>query len=140
MSDNALLISKYVQKILEESEEVVTMLDGNKKKIFALKQNENISFPFIVHSRSNLTVTYTKDIEFIHNVGWSNTVQFTVCCVSDDYIQAIDLANAVRHSLETYRMKNEDVYIHPILLINAIEYMTDYDAYVQELQFQCTVE
>ena len=140
MRDSALLISKYVQKILEESEEVVTMLDGNKKKIFALKQNENISFPFIVHSRSNLTVTYTKDIEFIHNVGWSNTVQFTVCCVSDDYIQAIDLANAVRHSLETYRMKNEDIYIHPILLINAIEYMTDYDAYVQELQFQCTVE
>ena len=140
MRDNALLISKYVQKILEESEEVVTMLDGNKKKIFALKQNENISFPFIVHSRSNLTVTYTKDIEFINNVGWSNTVQFTVCCVSDDYIQAIDLANAVRHSLETYRMKTEDIYIHPILLINAIEYMTDYDAYVQELQFQCTVE
>ena len=140
MRDNALLISKYVQKILEESEEVVTMLDGNKKKIFALKQNENISFPFIVHSRSNLTVTYTKDIEFIHNVGWSNTVQFTVWCVSNDYIQAIDLANAVRHSLETYRMKNEDIYIHPILLINAIEYMTDYDAYVQELQFQCTVE
>ena len=140
MRDNALLISKYLQKILEESEEVVTMLDGNKKKIFALKQNENISFPFIVHSRSNLTVTYTKDIEFIRNVGWSNTVQFTVCCVSDDYIQAIDLAIAVRHSLETYRMKTEDIYIHPILLINAIEYMTDYDAYVQELQFQCTVE
>ena len=140
MRDSSLLISKYVQKILEESEEVVTMLDGNKKKIFALKQNENISFPFIVHSRSNLTVTYTKDIEFIRNVGWSNTVQFTVWCVSDDYIQAIDLANAVRHSLETYRMKNDDIYIHPILLINAIEYMTDYDAYVQELQFQCIVE
>lgn len=140
MRDNSLLISKYVQKILEDSEEVVTMLDGNKKKIFALKQNENITFPFIVHSRSNLTTTYTKDIEFICNVGWSNTVQFTVCCVSDDYIQAIDLANAVRHSLETYRMKTEDIYIHPILLINAIEYMTDYDAYVQELQFQCTVE
>ena len=140
MRDNSLCLGKYVQKILEESEEVVTMLDGNKKKIFALKQNENISFPFIVHSRSNLTTTYTKDIEFIGNVGWTNTVQFTVCCVSDDYIQAIDLANAVRHSLETYRMKNEDIYIHPILLINAIEYMTEYDAYVQELQFQCTVE
>ena len=115
MRDNSLLISKYVQKVLEESEEVVSMLDGNKKKIFALKQNENITFPFIVHSRSNLTATYTKDIEFLRNVGWSNTVQFTVCCVSDDYIQAIDLANAVRHSLETYRLKNEDIYIHPIL-------------------------
>lgn len=140
MRDNSLLISKYVQKILEESEEVVTMLDGNKKKIFVLNFPENITFPYIVHSRSNLTTTYTKDIEFIRNVGWSNTVQFTVRCVSDDYTQAIDLANAVRHSLETYRMKNEDIYIHPILLINAIEYITDYDAYVQELQFQCTVE
>ena len=140
MRDNSLCINKYVQKILEESEEVVSILGGNKKKIFALKQNENITFPFIVHSRSNLTTTYTKDIEYIRNVGWSNTVQFTVCCVSDDYIQVIDLANAVRHSLETYRLKNDDIYIHPILLINAIEYMTDYDAYVQELQFQCIVE
>ena len=140
MRDNSLCINKYVQKILEESEEVVSILGGNKKKIFALKQNENITFPFIVHSRSNLTTTYTKDIEYIRNVGWTNTVQFTVCCVSDDYIQVIDLANAVRHSLETYRLKNDDIYIHPILLINAIEYMTDYDAYVQELQFQCIVE
>lgn len=140
MRDNSLCINKYVQKVLEESEEVVSILGGNKKKIFALKQNENITFPFIVHSRSNLTTTYTKDIEYIRNVGWSNTVQFTVCCVSDDYIQSIDLANAVRHSLETYRLKNDDIYIHPILLINAIEYMTDYDAYVQELQFQCIVE
>ena len=140
MRDNSLCINKYVQKILEESEEVVSILGGNKKKIFALKQNENITFPFIVHSRSNLTTTYTKDIEYIRNVGWSNTVQFTVCCVSDDYIQSIDLANAVRHSLETYRLKNDEIYIHPILLINAIEYMTDYDAYVQELQFQCIVE
>ena len=140
MRDNSLCINKYVQKILEESEEVVSILGGNKKKIFALKQNENITFPFIVHSRSNLTTTYTKDIEYLRNVGWTNTVQSTVCCVSDDYIQAIDLANAVRHSLETYRLKNDDIYIHPILLINAIEYMTDYDAYVQELQFQCIVE
>ena len=140
MRDNSLCINKYVQKILEESEEVVSILGGNKKKIFALKQNENITFPFIRHSRSNLTTTYTKDIEYIRNVGWSNTVQFTVCCVSDDYIQSIDLANAVRHSLETYRLKNDEIYIHPILLINAIEYMTDYDAYVQELQFQCIVE
>lgn len=140
MRDNSLCINKYVQKILEESEEVVSILGGNKKKIFALKQNENITFPFIMHSRSNLTTTYTKDIEYIRNVGWSNTVQFTVCCVSDDYIQSIDLANAVRHSLETYRLKNDEIYIHPILLINAIEYMTDYDAYVQELQFQCIVE
>ena len=78
MRDNSLLINKYVQKILEESEEVVSILGGNKKKIFALKQNENITFPFIVHSRSNLTTTYTKDIEYIRNVGWSNTVQFTI--------------------------------------------------------------
>ena len=63
MRDNSLCINKYVQKVLEESEEVVSILGGNKKKIFALKQNENITFPFIVHSRSNLTTTYTKDIE-----------------------------------------------------------------------------
>lgn len=138
MADNSLLISKYFQAILEENEEVRAII-GNKKKIFPLLQPDSLTFPFIVHSRTGISVEYTKDIEY-GNVGWFNNVQYTISCVSDDYVQCIELANAVRHAVETYRWKDKDIYIHPIQLLSASEYTTENDAFVQELIFTCMVE
>ena len=137
--DNSLLISKYFQSILEENQEVRDIVGNDEHKIFPLLQPANLSFPFIVHARTGITVNYTKDIEYGH-CGWYNIVNYTVSCVSDDYAQCVELANAVRHALETYRWKDEDIYIHPIQLLTVSEYTTDNDAFVQELQFQCVVE
>lgn len=137
--DNSLLISKYFQSILEENQEVRDIIGNDEHKIFPLLQPANLSFPFIVHARTGITVNYTKDIEYGH-CGWYNIVNYTVSCVSDDYVQCVELANAVRHAIETYRWKDEDIYIHPIQLLTVSEYTTDNDAFVQELQFQCMVE
>ena len=137
--DNSLLISRYFQSILEESKEIKDIIGNDEHKIFPLLQPANLSFPFIVHARTGITVNYTKDIEYGH-CGWYNIVNYTVSCVSDDYVQCVELANAVRHALETYRWKDEDIYIHPIQLLTVSEYTTDNDAFVQELQFQCMVE
>lgn len=139
MTDNSLLLNKYLQAILEESAEVKAILGTDTHKIFPLQQPENLSFPFIVHSRTGIQTHYTKDIEYA-GAGWYNIVQFTVICVSNNYAQSVELANAVRHSVETYRWKDKDIYIHPIELLSASEYTTDYEGYVQELQFQCMVE
>lgn len=139
MADNSLLLSKYIQQILEESDEIQEMIGENEHKIFPLLQPETLTFPFIVHARTGLTVNYTKDIEY-GNIGWYNTVNYTISCVSDDYVQCIELANAVRHAVETYRWKDKDIYIHPIQLLTVSEYTTDNDAFVEELQFQCMVE
>ncbi len=139
MADNSLLISKYIQQILEESDEVKAIIGNDEHKIFPLLQPDNLNFPFIVHARTGLSVQYTKDIEIGH-VGWCNTINYTITCVSNDYIQCIELANAVRHAVETYRWKNNDIYIHPIQLLTATEYTLDNDAFVEELQFQMTVE
>jgi len=152
--DNSLLISKYIQYILEHSNEIADILDPENaphdlsneentqdytQRIFPLLQPDNLTFPFIVHSRTGIQVTYTKDIEF-GPCGWYNVVNYTVSCVSDDYAQCIELANAVRHSMETYRWHDENIYIHPIQLLTVSEYTTDNDAFVQELQFQMMVE
>ena len=137
--DNSLLISRYIQQILEESAEVKAILGEDEHSIFPLLQPDNLSFPFIVHSRTGLTVYYTKDIEE-GPVGWTNTINYTVSCVSNDYIQCLELANAVRHSLETYRWRDDNIYIHPIKLLTVSEYTTDTDTYVEELQFQIEVE
>ena len=137
--DNSLLISTYFHSILQESQEIKDIIGNDEHKIFPLLQPANLSFPFIVHARTGITVNYTKDIEYGH-CGWYNIVNYTVSCVSDDYVQCVELANAVRHALETYRWKDEDIYIHPIQLLTVSEYTTDNDAFVQELQFQCMVE
>lgn len=159
--DNSLLISKYFQAILEESTEIADILDPENaphiapseqvypveeeqtkdytQRIFPLLQPDNLTFPFIVHSRTGITVEYTKDIEYAP-VGWYNIVNYTISCVSNDYEQCIELANAVRHAVETYRWKDENIYIHPIQLLTVSEYTTDNDAFVEELQFQCMVE
>lgn len=139
MADNSLLISKYIQQILEESDEVKAIVGNDEHKIFPLLQPDNLNFPFIVHARTGLSVQYTKDIEIGH-VGWCNTINYTITCVSNDYIQCIELANAVRHAVETYRWRTNDIYIHPIQLLTATEYTLDNDAFVEELQFQMTVE
>lgn len=103
-------------------------------KIFPLLQPKNLSFPFIVHGRTGIQVTYTKDV--VRGIGWTNNITYAVSCVSDDYVQCIELANAVRHTLETYRYRDNDIIIYPIYLNTVAEYMTDNDAFVEELQFQ----
>ena len=108
------------------------------QRIFPLLQPDTLAFPFIVHSRTGISVTYTKDLPL--GWGWYNVVNYTVSCVSDDYVQCIELANAVRHALEGYQWKDEDIYIHPIELLTVSEYTTENDAFVEELQFQCMVE
>lgn len=187
--DNSLLISKYIQYILEHSNEIADILDpehaphtdpeteteqeeqvftlqGSQEetnnltegteddatgetgepevivhdytqRIFPLVFPDNLTFPFIVHGRSGITVNYTKDLPL--GFGWYNTVNYTVRCVSDDYVQCIELANAVRHTMEGCTWKKEDIYIHPIQLLTVSEYTND-DAFVEELQFQMTVE
>lgn len=137
--DQSLTVSKYIQAILTESEEVLAIVGNDTHKIFPLLQPDNLHFPFIVHSRTGISTTYTKDLE-MGQMGWFNTVTYTVSCVSDEYDQCIELANAVRHAMEGYRWKTKDIFIHPIQLLGAAEYTTDNDAFVEELQFQFIVE
>jgi hypothetical protein len=136
--DNTILISKYIQKALEESAEIKSILGENSHKIFPLLQPDNLTFPFIVHARNSLTVTYTKDMHM--GIGWTNNVQYTISCVSNEYIQCIELANAVRHALEGMSYKDNDISITPIQLLNVSEYTVNDDTFVEELQFQMQAE
>lgn len=138
MTDNSLLCSKYVQKILEDNEEVKAILGDEQHKIFPLLQPDTLTFPYIVHSRSSLTVQYTKSLAA--GIGWVNEVVYSIKCVSDDYIQCIDLANAVRHAVEGYRIRNENICIEPIQLIQASEYPWDDNCFVEELQFRLQIK
>ena len=131
--DNSILISKYFQQILEENEEVMTILDNDDKKIFTLNRSDELQFPFIAHQRLNIMPTYTKDFH------WTNRVTYSVKCVSNDYEEVLALANAARHALETYRWKDENICIEPIQLASVSEYLVE-DGIVEELQFETIVK
>lgn len=124
--DNTILAGKYLRKILIENEELGKLIDSNK--IFPLLANADTTFPFITYSRTNLAPIYTKDMLT------DNIVSFTLVVVSDEYVQSLDIANAVRHSLEGYRYKDEMINIYPIKLQSIIEETLE-DAYIQRMVF-----
>jgi len=128
--DNSILAGKYLRKILIENEELMELISANK--IFPLLANADTTFPFIVYSRNNITPVYTKDILT------DNNAVFTVIVVSDKYTESLDIANAVRHSLEGYRYKDETINIYPIKLDSISEETMD-DAYIQRMMFSFSV-
>lgn len=135
--DNSILVSRYVQQILEESADIKNILGEDEHRIFPLLQPDKLTFPFIVHSRVSLTTRYTKNLPL--GFGWTNEVTYAVTCVSNDYIQCIELANSVRHALEGYQWKDENIHIEPIELQQVSEYTIDDTTFVEELQFRLQI-
>ena len=121
-----------------ETGEPEVIVHDYTQRIFPLLQPDTLAFPYIVHSRTGIVVEYTKDVHF--GFGWTNTINYTVKCASDDYVQCIELANAVRHALEGTRYRDDDIFIHPIKLLSVAEYTTDDDAFVEELIFTFDAE
>lgn len=138
--DNSILSTKYIFKALENNEELLEL--GLKDKIFPLLakmivnpetgEEEEITFPFIVYSRTSLKPEYTKDMLT------QNTITLQVVCISDDYVNSLDVANGVRHALESKGTNADSMVIDPIKLESITE-STMEDAYIQTLTFQYTV-
>lgn len=124
--DNTILAGKYIRQIMVDNQELMGLIAANK--IFPLIANPDTTFPFIVYSRTNLIPTYTKDLLT------DNLVSFVVIVVSDNYVQSLNIANAVRHSLEGYRYQDNDIKIYPIKF-DSITEETIEDAYIQRLSF-----
>lgn len=62
----------------------------------------------------------------------------TVIVVSDEYIQSLEIANAVRHSLEGCRYNDGTIGIDTIQMASITEETMD-DAYIQKMTFTFTV-
>ena len=121
--DSSILAGKYIQTILENNEYVMSFFpEETTKRIFALQQPDDINFPFIVYQRNSIIPNYNKDY-----MGWYNSVQFEIACVSDDYIQSLELANAVRYALEWHYWKDEQITIQRIDISSINEYALDTD-------------
>ena len=129
--DNSILVSKYIRRFLVENEEVQGLIDVNK--IFPLIDNADTTFPFIVFQRSNLMPIYTKDILT------ENQITMVIIVVSNDYIQSLDLANAVRHALEGNIYRDNDIVISAMKMESITEETLE-DAYIQRMVFTFNVQ
>ena len=129
--DNSILVSKYIRRFLVENEEVQGLIDVNK--IFPLIDNADTTFPFIVFQRSNLMPIYTKDILT------ENQITMVIIVVSNDYIQSLDLANAVRHALEGNIYRDNDIVISAMKMESITEESLE-DAYIQRMVFTFNVQ
>lgn len=128
--DNSLLIGKHIRNILNGSDELLQYV--KRENISALVANENTTFPFIVFSRTNLTPKYTKSGLL------ESLISFEIVCVSNDYIESLEIANTVRNLLEGKCYTDSELNIKQILLSSVNEdYL--YDAYVQRLTFSMVV-
>ena len=126
---NALSINKYINKFLTESEAVTALVEVQNIRPLILQPT---IFPYISFMHGNISSSYTKD-------GWSeDTTEVTIICVSDDYGQTVDIAEAVRDLLENVQYKDDDIYISQLRLIGSTEDQIE-NVFVQRLSFDVKV-
>ena len=111
-----------------------------KDKKFGMIAHSGTSYPFIVYSRSALNPQYNKDHGLANGLGHKNTVQITVDCYSDKYVESLAVANVFRNALEGKGWKDKDIYIDYFELVSASENTDGESYFMQTLVFQTEVK
>ena len=122
---NSLKVGKEIYSHLKENKSLTDIV-GNK--IYPIIVEKDTNYPFIVYKRSNVIPDYTKDYHF------KDDVIVDIICVSNHYVESVEIANLVRESLEDKKYGD----IVSIKLEGADEDFID-DAYIQTLTFNLTI-
>lgn len=121
----SLKVGKEIYSHLKENKSLTDIV-GNK--IYPIIVEKDTNYPFIVYKRSNVIPDYTKDYHF------KDDVIVDIICVSNHYVESVEIATLVRESLEDKRIGD----INSIRLESADEDFID-DAYIQTLTFNLTI-
>lgn len=121
----SLKVGKEIYSHLKENKSLTDIV-GNK--IYPIIVEKDTNYPFIVYKRSNVIPDYTKDYHF------KDDVIVDIICVSNHYVESVEIATLVRESLEDKKYGD----IVSIRLESADEDFVD-DAYIQTLTFNLTI-
>ena len=121
----SLKVGKEIYSHLKENKSLTDIV-GNK--IYTIIVENDTNYQFIVYKRSNVIPDYTKDYHF------KDDVIVDIICVSNHYVESVEIASLVRESLEDKRIGD----INSIRLESADEDFID-DAYIQTLSFNLTI-
>ena len=122
---NSLKVGKEIYSHLKENKSLTDIV-GNK--IYPIIVAKDTNYPFIVYKRSNVIPDYTKDYHF------KDYVIVDIICVSNHYVESVEIATLVRESLEDKKYGD----IVSIRLESADEDFVD-DAYIETLTFNLTI-
>lgn len=130
--DNSLKTGQYLLAVLNDNEELMSLL--GEGKIFPLLAKADTQFPFVTYTRDSDVVQYTKQI------GHDNTISITYRVYSEDYDTALEIVNLIRNILErkTIQFENE-IKINDIRVQNVYESFAE-DAFCQAITFSTMVE
>ena len=92
MSKQALFTTKYILELLNANSELVDIVAD---RIFPLDAKQSTTFPFIVIQRDNIVINYLTKDQYVNDEA-----NVSIYIVSQTYLQAIDIAQLVRLSLE----------------------------------------
>ena len=126
---NAIYINKVIYERLTTHQYIALNCPN---KVFPLVAEQTTTFPFVVYWRENIVSESCKD--GMHE----DYVTFTVVAVSDNYPASLDLANAIRESLESMRFVSRGMLITNCKVTGVEESFQD-NAFVQTLSFACKV-
>ena len=121
----SLKVGKEIYSHLKENKSLTDIV-GNK--IYPIIVEKDTNYPFIVYKRSNVIPDDTKDYHF------KDDVIVDIICVSNHYVESVEIATLVRESLEDKKYGD----IVSIRLESADEDFVD-DAYIQTLTFNLTI-
>lgn len=116
---------KAINALLSANEEVTNKVGD---RIYPLVSKVDCEFPFIVYQRMSVVPSYTKDGLIAEEQNYNITV------LADTYSESVELADAVRDSLELEHGEFGGQYIRNIKLTSVNESWVS-DTYVQELNF-----
>lgn len=133
--DNTILIWKYLLPLLQQNEKLLKYLSASS--IYPLVALSDTPFPYIIYRRDSLVPQYTKHLPGVG--GWTNNIQLSLSVYSDNYDEALYIANIVRDILEDYRYDGEDIIIHNIELGQSYESYSE-NGFQQNLIFNITAE
>lgn len=87
----SLRIGQFIKNVLESDIEVGVLVED---RIYPVAIPQGTEKPFVCYSNINILGEYTKD-------GWiGDTTTLNIICVSDNYEEAVDLADNARVALE----------------------------------------
>ncbi|WP_308744819.1 DUF3168 domain-containing protein [uncultured Bacteroides sp.] len=127
----SLSIGAHVYKRLSDSTELAKLVSD---KIYAISTKTETSFPFVIYKRSSLVPEYTKD-----RYGTGDTVSVEVVVASDNYLNAVTIAEEVRKALENKRGQYDNFNVIDANLMSADEDFIE-DTFIQHLVFSFKTE
>lgn len=127
-----ILINKYLKKIFDNDEKITSLVKKSNIKAMILQPT---NFPFISFKRNQVETHYNKDIPY------EDVVSVDIICVSNNYSESVEIAQAIRESIEfkVYKDSEENILITKMWMTDAGE-DTISDSFVQTLTFEIHIQ